>query len=1026
MQLEGPVPGEPSVSFTGSSLILQAGAGAGKTTRLISTFLQFAEDFHKAHGRYPKVVITTFTKKATQEVKERLLRKALEEKRGDVYQHIGKKSQVHISTIHGVLSLFLNKFGREIGLGTGFKIAQQSDLDWLAKRELRRCLNQNDKYVELLEDYTFFELWTAVGALREVRAGNAKAQRLTFEEQKRWAEAVAQELHSRAKGLARLIESQVTLASWLEWAEIFNRLPAPPPSEREGDWLAWISHLKAIHELRDFPRKSKNIGEALDEEMKEFRDLFWKPIVEEKTSFRFEPEFWRQNEHRSRLLGELEQEYGPALEKSLRERDWISMADLELKALEVLRSNEALARRFAQDWDYWMIDEYQDTSPVQVELLKHLVGDRPHFVVGDPQQSIYFFRGARSEVFFEKINEFKDGGHGHEFIGDNHRSRAPVLEFINAAFANKRAFSAMNPKSKRESDPERIAARLRAVAPLENGNDACALATVEEIQRLLKEGVRPESIGVLARKNSDLRQILLIARKAGVPVQLHAAGGFARRREVQDVLCFLKFLLNPSDNLNFLSLARSPWFAVSDETLRTYCQGDHFWMQARRLQNPEAPEEGIARLEEYTELAEERGLVHALRALYHREGLIDTSKYADPTERREANLWKLFYAFENALKEPGFNALSFIADYQYGSLADEENDAVPAIEPNRVQLMTVHASKGLEFEHVIVSHIHRQPANDRSEILMHDEATGRWTIAEKFADGKRKSTFLVSEITDERNRKIREENERLFYVALTRAMDRLTLIWEVDKRAPGATAWVSLLPLDLAPGMHRTEKFIYEVLNDAPAPLEDLRSEAAVVAVPPKWTAVQARESLTLSVTELLEDAGAIRATSKKTGIPRGRTVDALLKAQRGSFAHRVFEALKFQSEEFLASEEIDDDLRASAQWLLEQKQVPFREILTKGEVEWGFALREGERILQGQIDLWGPAGGDTWVVDYKTGSTDYKSKALEQIRLYARALKKMKRTSPSGVVHLVAVFPLEKKLYVETVTADSLESAVL
>ena len=73
------------------------------------------------------------------------------------------------------------------------------------------------------------------------------------------------------------------------------------------------------------------------------------------------------------------------------------MSDLESQVLKIARNHPELINSFSSEWDYWLIDEYQDTSPIQVEILKSLVGERPSFTVGDPQQSIYLFRGRRSK-----------------------------------------------------------------------------------------------------------------------------------------------------------------------------------------------------------------------------------------------------------------------------------------------------------------------------------------------------------------------------------------------------------------------------------------------------------------------------------------------------------------------------------------------------------------------------------------------------------------------------------------------------
>ena len=120
--------------------ILRAGAGAGKTTTLTKTFLEFADNFKKNHGKFPRIVVTTFTRKATQELKERLLKKALEEKRDDLFQFVSSRSQVQISTIHGVLSIFLSRYGASIGLTPDYSIMSDSEVRKGARKIMRKYI----------------------------------------------------------------------------------------------------------------------------------------------------------------------------------------------------------------------------------------------------------------------------------------------------------------------------------------------------------------------------------------------------------------------------------------------------------------------------------------------------------------------------------------------------------------------------------------------------------------------------------------------------------------------------------------------------------------------------------------------------------------------------------------------------------------------------------------------------------------------------------------------------------------------
>ena len=109
----------------------------------------------------------------------------------------------------------------------------------------------------------------------------------------------------------------------------------------------------------------------------------------------------------------------------------LTLADLDSLALQIIEKFPDSAEEFSSTWDYFMLDEYQDTSPLQVKILNAIIRDKTCFVVGDPQQSIYLFRGARSEVFEKKQTEMQQSGAQVDFLETNYRSEPTLMNFIN-------------------------------------------------------------------------------------------------------------------------------------------------------------------------------------------------------------------------------------------------------------------------------------------------------------------------------------------------------------------------------------------------------------------------------------------------------------------------------------------------------------------------------------------------------------------------------------------------------------------
>src|SRR6185437_10547094 len=148
----------PSTSLDLKSKIVRAGAGAGKTRELTKQVLEVVKQVLQDSGVAPRLVVTTFTRKATQELRERLMQEAIRQEDPRLLEYVSSRSPLMISTIHGVLSLFLTRFATEINIDPAFQILSSRDLQRLAKRTLRSLLIQNEDGQSLLESYSFTQL----------------------------------------------------------------------------------------------------------------------------------------------------------------------------------------------------------------------------------------------------------------------------------------------------------------------------------------------------------------------------------------------------------------------------------------------------------------------------------------------------------------------------------------------------------------------------------------------------------------------------------------------------------------------------------------------------------------------------------------------------------------------------------------------------------------------------------------------------------------------------------------------------
>jgi ATP-dependent helicase/nuclease subunit A len=1012
---------ECAVSSPASELkdiILRAGAGAGKTTTLTHLFLNYASDFKLAHERFPRIVVTTFTRKATQELKERLLHLALEQKREDLFHYITNKSQVQISTIHGVLSLFLGRYGNKIGLSSDFKLLSGPQEGQMRRRILRRLILSNADYESLLADYSFHQLEVALQKYYENSFLYPEFRFIPKEDFALDLQKHLNELEVLRREVSGHILAETQQASWVKYAEGLQRLSLNMEAEKAPD---------AIQTIKSFfgenPRKPSLSAKnpAVSSETGEMLAFLVEALKELLDSPEYMPHYWQEHEAKNQIFSDLAQDFTQELFNTKINTAAINMADLELLTLKLIHQSQEACDSFAAEWDYWMIDEYQDTSPVQVALLKAMVGDRKSFVVGDPQQSIYLFRGARSEVFQEKVLATRENGGEVQEKLVNYRSTPRLLHFINHYFLNSsEQFAAM------ESAPEKVLGdisrpvaqvRLTEKAETLSGLNQETQAALDRIQDLLAEGVDAEKICVLSRTRSGLETLAKAAEAFGVPVQIHVAGGFFARREVRDALVLLKFLVNPHDNLNFLSCLRSPWLQLKDQEILAFCHSHtySFWSQAVKLVPDTDSRHPVVLLKKYLQLSQGLGYSFVLRRMLIELGLLDYVQKLDPTGRREANLWKLVATLFEQERTPGFNFLDFITGFQESpdlESGGEDSDATPVIAPRRVNLMTIHASKGLQFDHVLLLGMTSKPRLSQAELFSVDEEKGQWSLSLMNEEERRaQASRLAIRVKEKFNRRELQEHQRVLYVALTRAKEGLTLMWAGK---PEKNSWAASCPLQLTTGVYHEKAFSYAILEGAFVPRIQPREELQSQTDPGPWKNDKTESAhQTLAVTQLIA-AEMVSASKAPFSMPADVLQKALAKAYRGTEAHRIFESLKYTDSEIIIGYLDDEELKAAVRFIAQVKEIPLVKVIQQGFVEWGFSFQHRDIWIQGQIDLWGQVDGETWIVDYKTGSSDHATAAFDQLKAYAWALHKMNFIAPESKVHLAVVYPFEKKIKTE------------
>jgi ATP-dependent exoDNAse (exonuclease V) beta subunit len=539
-----------------------------------------------------------------------------------------------------------------------------------------------------------------------------------------------------------------------------------------------------------------------------------------------------------RLLGVLLDEYGARYEEGKRRRSGLDFEDLELMARDLLRSDPAVRASYAERFELIMVDEFQDTNARQLELLELLERDNL-LTVGDEFQAIYGFRHADVAIFRARRERLEAEGRA-AWLSVNFRSRAAILDAVNAAFTPifGERFVALAPG---REDARELAAEPRVellvtdqsawseedvepaggAPPCAPWRRAEARLLAQRVRRLVDAGeARPGEVAVLVRALADLAAYERALEEQGLATYVAGGRGYWSRQQVRDLLAYLRALANPRDELATFELLASPLVGLSSDGLalvaraRREARVDVWWAlrEAFCVGEPEgggpagegrAPGDGAAlaqrlppqdaeRLREFCPwfAAERRDAPRRpLAELVERATVArgyDLHVLSLPGgERRMANVRKLMRLAREHEAHEGRDLRAFLDHAARADLEPREGEAPVAGEGlDAVALMTIHAAKGLEFGVVCVADLGRPGPGDHPDLLVSPD--GRLGLRLVALDGRPGARALdYDELHAERQAAEDEEERRIFYVALTRARDRLLLAGSV----PGLDAW---------------------------------------------------------------------------------------------------------------------------------------------------------------------------------------------------------------------------------------------
>jgi len=548
-----------------------------------------------------------------------------------------------------------------------------------------------------------------------------------------------------------------------------------------------------------------------------------------------------------------------AYDEAKREINGLDFDDLLLRTWRLLRDNAEVLRQVRRQHLRILVDELQDTDRVQVEILSLLCGwDEPDctvkfFGVGDSQQSIYAFRNADVSVFNELWERAKcTYGWRAEKLSVNYRSLKPLVDLTNYAF--ERIFVV---SEKEDALAQRIRTRFQQMEAHRKNvpSEPCiefaffqladakskwqrlraeAEWIAQRIVDLTRNGkVCYRDIAILLRElvNASVYEDAL--RRYGIPYHIIAGYGFFETMEARDLLTFLQVVAEPDDEVAWFAWLRSPMIGVTDETL--------FWLRQGDLN--QLPDEERAKVERALKLRDEAiRMVDKVSVRKLLEWILQETQYdvlvaALPQGRqRLANIRKFLrmaQEISDGLKLTVRGLVRYARELTEGAERIGEPPLAGA-STDAVQVMTIHAAKGLEFPVVIVPMLGEvdAPQSSRATVIADPEcgiAVRRYNEAGESLDRKDKEMANFVAVDDFRKQREQAELERLLFVAWTRAKDRLILVGAIgDEKGKGSKneGWQNWLQLvtDTLQVPVGSEQSVLTIANSVKVRLWDVRA----------------------------------------------------------------------------------------------------------------------------------------------------------------------------------------------------------
>lgn len=816
------------IASPSGKLICSAAAGSGKTAVMIERIVRLIRE-----GADPfSFLVITFTNAAAAEMKEKIRKRLMEERRDPVIAAAAEKAAaMEVCTIHAFCQHLIRQEFQAARVDPFFQICTGAQRDRLFADAFKQACNELKKredpdYLSFIRQYDpdraleiVTEVWRFIMSLPDPFGWLEKKTESVptgLGRDHPWFRTVSEMTEEKIVTMRVLLRRMADMFDEYEKQDAYREVWKVDSAAvdalirwkngedvTEEELTADIGRMPALRNLTD---REIDWKERYNGQRKQLRELIrdvlaWIRPDEARLTREF-----TQIRNSLRGLRKITEETDRAFEKNKARVRALDFTDLEHKALQILENGDSLASVRGR-YQRIFVDECQDVSAVQNALIDRLAGEgNTLFMVGDVKQSIYRFRLANPNLFRERIEAEGPGAGERIFLQENFRSRPEILQTANTVFRD--VMHAKTAGIEYEDRDELRAGRTDCLGSvpvdvdlLEPGDGMTCLETVaahtaDRIREMKEAGEfdYKDMVILMPEVSTDGPKISELLKQQGIPVFFDGKGGFFEQPEVEVFRNLLALLDNPHLDLPLLTVLVNPPFSFAEEELsliRLEKTGRNvpFWQAFEETAGKDSPLGQKCRrvkesLESWRFKAARMRLNDFLWYLLEESGIYAVYGAGDNGHAAQKNL-RSFCLQADRAAERSLCALREFLDFLSEQASGGEMQAASALgnEDNLVRIMTMHKSKGLQFPVVFCLGLDKGLKGKPGGAVKLDEELGL-CLRYKVPEWRLSRKSAADEIFEwKKNRDVKAEKICLLYVAMTRAQERLVLVGTETDRA---------------------------------------------------------------------------------------------------------------------------------------------------------------------------------------------------------------------------------------------------